>query len=44
MAPLKGPINFQGQLTPLNWMTSSESLIFGVICNNYEIHNNLHLS
>jgi hypothetical protein len=44
MVPLKGPIDFQGQLTPSNWMISFGSLILGVICNNYEIQNNLHLS
>jgi len=40
----KGLINFQGWLAPLNWMISSECSILGVICNSFEIHNNLHLS
>jgi hypothetical protein len=44
MVPPKGPVNFWGWSTPLNWMISFESSIFGVILNNCEIHINLHLS
>jgi hypothetical protein len=43
MAPPRGPIDFWGQLTPLNWMISFRSSILGVICSNYIIYNNLHL-
>jgi hypothetical protein len=37
----KGPRRF---FAPSNQMISFENLILGVICNNYKICNNLHLS
>jgi len=44
MAPPKGPIDSQGWSTPLNSTISFETSILGVICNNFKIRNNLHLS
>jgi hypothetical protein len=44
MAPPKCFVKFWGRSKPSNWMTSSDSLIPGVICNSCEICNNLHLS